>query len=103
MFRFLEPMTQLDSKLERLLSQRPFSTLRKLCNLCDRRPRLRVHPQLFDVRFGVFAARRLLRLGRLLFCFFRHFLYPEFVSELATTNALRRKPSGFTSTCSAKT
>jgi hypothetical protein len=90
MLRFLAPMTQLNSKLERLLSQRSFSTLRKLCNLCDRRPRLRVCPQLFDIRFGVFAAHRLLHLGRLLFCFFRQLLFPEFVSELTTTNALRR-------------
>jgi hypothetical protein len=90
MLCFLAPMTQLNSKLERLLSQRSFSTLRKLRNLCDRRPRLRVCPQLFDIRFGVFAAHRLLRLGRLLFCFFRQLLSPEFVSELTTTNALRR-------------
>src|SRR5712664_2907814 len=89
MLRFLAPMTQLKSKLERLLSQRSFSTLGKLCNVCDRRPRLRVCPQLFDIRFGVFAAHRLLRLGRLLFCFFRQLLFLEFVSELTTTNTLR--------------
>jgi hypothetical protein len=90
MLRFLAPMTQLNSKLERLLSQRSFSTLRKLYNLCDRRPRLRVCPQLFDIRFGIFAAHRLLRLGRLLFRFFCQLLFPEFVSELTSTNAFRR-------------
>ena len=90
MLRFLAPMTQLNSKLERLLSQRSFGTLRKLCNLCDRRPRLRVCPQLFDIRFGIFAAHRLLRLGRLLFRFFCQLLFPEFVSELTSTNAFRR-------------
>ena len=40
MLRFLAPMTQLNSKLERILSQRPFSTLRKLYDIGDRRPRL---------------------------------------------------------------
>ena len=83
-------MTQLNSKLERLLSQRSFRTLRKLCNLCDRRPRLRVCPQLFDIRFGIFAAHKLLRLGRLLFRFFCQLLFPEFVSELTSTNAFGR-------------
>ena len=77
MLRFLAPMTQLNSKLERLLSPRSFSTLRKLCNLCDRRQRLRVCPQLFDIRFGIFAAHRLLRLGRLLFRFFCQLLSPN--------------------------
>jgi hypothetical protein len=90
MLRFLAPMTQLNSKLERLLSQRSFSTLRKLCNLCDRRPRLRVCPQLFDIRFGIFAAHRLFRLGRLLFRFFCQLLFPEFVSKLTSTNAFGR-------------
>jgi hypothetical protein len=88
--RVLAPMTQLNSKLERLLSQRSFSTLRKLCNLCDRRLRLRVCPQLFDIRFGIFAAHRLLRLGRLFIRFFCQLLFPGFVSELTSTNALRR-------------
>src|ERR1700737_4750446 len=90
MLRFLAPMTQLNSTLEPLLAQRSFSTLRKFCDVCDRRPRLRVCPQLFDIRFGVFAAYRLPCLGRLLFCFFRQLLFPEFVSGLTTTNALRR-------------
>lgn len=75
--RFLAPMTQLNSKLERLLSQRSFSTLRKLCNLCHRRPHLRVCPQLFDIHFGVFAAHRFLGLGRLLLCFLRQLLFPR--------------------------
>src|SRR5258706_13969213 len=70
MLRFLAPVTHLNSKLERLLSQRSFSTLRKLCNLCDRRPRLRVCPQLLNIRFAVFAALRILRLVALLFSFF---------------------------------
>jgi hypothetical protein len=48
-------MTQLNSKLERLLSQRSFSTFCELHNLRDRRPRLRVCPQLFDIRFCVSA------------------------------------------------
>jgi hypothetical protein len=90
MLRFLAPMTQLNSKLERLLSQRPFSTLRKSCDVCHRRPRLRVCSQLFDIRLGVFAAYGLSCLGRLLFCFFRQLLFPGFVSGLTTTNALRR-------------
>jgi hypothetical protein len=89
MLGLLAPMTQLNSKLDRLLSQRSFSPLRKLCNLCDRRPRLRVCPQLSDIHFGVFAAHRLLRLGRLLFCFFRQLLFLEFVSGLTTISALR--------------
>src|SRR5450432_3944003 len=50
-------MTQPDSKLERLLSQRSFGTLGELCNLGDRRFRLRVCPQLFHIRFCIFAAQ----------------------------------------------
>jgi hypothetical protein len=50
-------MTQPDSKLERLLSQRSFGTLGEFCNLGDRRFRLRVCPQLFHIRFCVFAAQ----------------------------------------------
>jgi hypothetical protein len=87
---FLASMTQLNSKLERFLSQRSFSTLRKLCNLCHRRPRLRVCPQFFDIRFGIFAAHRPLRLGRLFFRFFCQLLCPEFVSALTSTNAFIR-------------
>lgn len=37
---YLAPMTQLNSKLERLLSQRSFSTPCELCDLGHRRPRL---------------------------------------------------------------
>lgn len=50
-------MTQPDSKLERLLSQRSFGTLGELCNLGDRRFRLRVCPQLFHIRSCIFAAQ----------------------------------------------
>src|ERR1700733_11590115 len=78
MLRLLAPMAQLDSKLERLLPQRPFGTLGELHNLGDRCFRLRVRAQLLHISLGVFAAYRLFRFSRLLSrlrCFLRHYCF----------------------------
>ncbi len=67
----LATMAKSDSKLDRLLPQRPFGAFRELRNLGDGRLRFRMSAQLFHIRIGVFAARdNLLRLSHsmLLIC-----------------------------------
>ena len=60
----LATMAKSDSKLDRLLPQRPFGPFRELRNLGDGRPRFRMSAQLFHIRIGVFATHdNLLRLS----------------------------------------
>jgi hypothetical protein len=63
-------VTQANPKLDRLLAQGSFRTLGKLHNLRYRRFRLRVCPQLFHIRPGVFAADNLFRCLAVFFAFF---------------------------------
>src|ERR1035438_9402331 len=77
MLRNLALMAKFDSKLESLLTQRAFATLRKFRNLDDGRLRFRMSAQLFHIRFGIFTTH-----NRLLLCFLSHLLFLNCESAL---------------------